>query len=324
MKRINEDIKTSQFKNIYLLCGEEDYLRKQYRDKLRDALSDGDSMNCHYFEGKDVNVGEVIDLAETLPFFADRRVIVIENSGFIKKGGEQLADYLTDMPESSYIILVETEVDKRSRLYKTVKDKGYIAEFTVQDEATLYRWIAGLLAKDKKKISNAHIRYFLEKTGTDMSNIKSELEKLVCYALDREVITAEDIDAVCTRKISNQIFDMVDAVAGRNQKKALDLYYDLLSLKEPPMRILFLLARQFNLLMQVKAGKKRGESNQRIAEQTGLRPFLVDKYAAAAARLENKKLRAALEACVEAEECVKTGKLNDVMSVELLIIEYSK
>ena len=73
MQRINEDIKSGQLKQIYLLYGEEAYLRKQYRDRLRNALAaEGDTMNYSYFEGKDISVGAVIDLAETLPFFADR------------------------------------------------------------------------------------------------------------------------------------------------------------------------------------------------------------------------------------------------------------
>lgn len=90
-----------------------------------------------------------------------------------------------------------------------------------------------------------------------MENIRMELEKLFCYTLGRAQITRADMDTICTRKISNQIFDMMNAIGDRNQKKALTLYYDLLSLKEPPMRILFLIARQFRLLAQVKECKKR-------------------------------------------------------------------
>ena len=142
--------------------------------------------------------------------------------------------------------------------------------------------------------------------------------------MEREQITQADIDAICTRKITNQIFDMVGAVADKNQKKALELYYDLLALKEPPMRILFLIVRQFNLLMQVKECRKKGYDNRVTAEKTGLHSFVVGKYAAQAAHFETEFLREAVRAGVEAEERVKTGKMNDVMSVELLIIEYSR
>lgn len=82
MQRLIQDIKTGNFSRIYLLYGEEAYLRKQYRDKLKEAVIGDDNMNYHYYEGKNISIGEVIDQAETLPFFADRRLIVIENSGF--------------------------------------------------------------------------------------------------------------------------------------------------------------------------------------------------------------------------------------------------
>ena len=74
MQRIAEDIKTGQLKQIYLLYGEEAYLIRQYRDKLKCALlGDGSDMNVNRFEGKGVPVPQIIDMAETLPFFADRR-----------------------------------------------------------------------------------------------------------------------------------------------------------------------------------------------------------------------------------------------------------
>lgn len=323
MKQLNQDIKTGQLKQVYLLCGEEDYLRKQYRDRLKEILAGTDTMNCHYFEGREVSVGELIDLAETLPFLAQRRVLIVENSGLFKKGGEQLADYIKNLPETAYLVFIEKETDKRSRLYKAVKEIGRITEFAAQDEGTLIRWIAGLAAKEDKQMAQGEIRYFLEKTGMDMANIRAELEKLFCYTLEKEQITAADIDAVCIRRITNQIFDMVNAVADKDQKKALELYYDLLALKEPPMRILFLIARQFNLLMQVGECRKKGYDTRVISEKTGLHTYVVGKYAAQAARFEMGFLRKAVQACVEAEERVKTGKMNDVMSVELLIIAYS-
>lgn len=323
MKQLNQDIKTGQLKQVYLLCGEEDYLRKQYRDRLKEVLAGTDTMNCHYFEGRDVSVGELIDLAETLPFLAQRRVLIVENSGLFKKGGEQIADYIKNLPETAYLVFVEKETDKRSRLYKAVREIGRITEFAAQDEGTLIRWIAGLAAKENKQLLSGDIRYFLEKTGTDMANIRAELEKLFCYTLEKEQITAADIDAVCIRRITNQIFDMVSAVADKDQKKALELYYDLLALKEPPMRILFLIARQFNLLMQVHECRKKGYDTRVISEKTGLHTYVVGKYVTQAARFEADFLREAVQACVEAEERVKTGKMNDVMSVELLIIEYS-
>ena len=321
MQRINNDIKSGQFQPVYLLYGEERYLKKQYKDKLKKALcAADDNMNNHFFEGKGISVGEVIDLAETMPFFADRKVIFLENSGFLKSGGEQLAEYVGEQNETTVLIFVEAEVDKRSKLFKAIQSKGCVVEFTEQDENTLKRWVAGMLAKEGKKITENTVQLFLTKTGTDMENIYAELEKLICYCMDKEVVTAEDVEEICTTRITSHIFDMVDAIADKKQAKALQLYYDLLALKEPPMRILFLIARQCNILLQVKAMKNKGYPNKDMASDIGVPPFALGKYAAQAAKFKTAMLKNAVAKCVEAEEAVKTGRMNDVMSVEILIM----
>lgn len=324
MKSLNEDLKSGQLNNVYLLYGEEAYLKKQYRDKLRNAMiSPDDNMNYAYYEGKGINVKEVIDLAETLPFFADKRVIVMENTGFFKTSSEELAEYIKELPESTAIIFVEAEIDKRGKLYKAVQKKGRAVELGRQDESTLLRWIAGSVKRENKQISENTIRHFIAKIGTDMENIQKELEKLFCYTLDKDAITVEDVEAICTTQITNQIFDMVNAVADKKQRQALDYYYDLITLKEPPMRILFLLARQFKLLLEVKELDKYGLGRKEIAEKTGLNPFVVGKYQTQAKAFSVKELRTIIEDSVDTEEAVKTGKLSDMLGVELFIMKYS-
>ncbi|HJB83419.1 MAG TPA: DNA polymerase III subunit delta [Candidatus Mediterraneibacter intestinavium] len=324
MKSLNEDLKTGQFKQIYLLYGEEGYLKRQYRDRfIKAMLPEGDTMNYAHYEGKNINVREVIDLAETLPFFAQRRLIVFEDTGFFKSAGAELADYIKDMPETTYFIFVENEVDKRSKLYKAVKAKGHIVELTTQDEGTLKRWIQGIVRREKKQISDSVILYFLNKVGTDMENIQRELEKVFCYALDRQEITREDIDAVCVTQITNHIFDMVNAVADKNQRRALDLYYDLLALKEPPMRILFLMIRQYRILFQVKGLLKQGYGKKEIASKAGLHPFAAGKYMDQAKKFRMSELRAVMEDGADIEQRVKTGLLTDNLAVELFIVKHS-
>lgn len=324
MEQLLQDIKQKTYKNIYLLCGEEAYLRNQYKKKLKEALvAEGDTMNYSYYEGKDIIVHEVIDMAETLPFFADRRVLMIENSGFFKNKCEELADYMAEIPESSFFIFVETELDKRNRLYKEVKKRGRIVEFGTQKEDTLMKWILGMLKKEGKNITRETMQTFLTKTGSDMQMIKNELDKLTAYAEGRDVITAEDVEHVCTTQTTNKIFEMVNAIADGKQKKALELYEDLLALKEPPMRILFLIARQFHQLYQVKLLSKEGVPQAEIAKQAGIVPFAVKKYQTQAKSFSEEELRGAVEECVAGEEAVKTGAMNDRLSVELIIMKYS-
>ncbi|WP_448781854.1 DNA polymerase III subunit delta [Blautia sp.] len=324
MKNIQADIKSGNFKQAYLLYGDEAYLKQQYKHNLVKALNpDDDTMNFSHYEGKGVDVKQLIDLCETMPFFAERRVILLEDTGFFKNKSEELADYMKELPDYLCMVFVESEVDKRNRMYKAVKACGTIAEFARQDEKTLMCWAAGILGKAGKKITQRDMELLLTKTGTDMGNLRMELEKLICYTEGRDVVTAEDIEEICTTQTTNRIFDMVRAVTEKNQKRALDLYYDLLTLKEPPMRILFLLAKQYRQLLQVKQFAEAGLAQQEMASKLGVPSFAVRNIASCARAYTISELEQAIKDFVDAEESVKTGRLEDKLSVELLIIKYS-
>ena len=317
MKTIDEDIKNGTFRQLYLLYGEEVYLKKQYKDKLVKAMTtEGDTMNFSAFEGKDTVTGQLIDLAETLPFFAERRVILVEDSGFFKSSNDLLSDYFTAINPTTCFIF--------SKTYKAAKKAGAVVEFATQNEALLTKWILGRIGREQKKITQPVLQLFLSRTGLDMSNIDRELEKLLCYTLKKDVIEVSDVEAVVTEQIENKIFDMVDAISGHKQNVALDLYYDLLTLKEAPMRILFLITRQFRILSEVKELTQKGYSSFDIAKKVGIPEFAVRKYQYQAKNFKREQIFAALEDAAQTDEAVKTGRLQEKIAVEIFIVKYSK
>ena len=319
MQTLNQDIKTGEFKQIYLLYGEEAFLKNSSKTRLNEAIIGDDTLNFARFEGKGLDVDELIRLADTMPFFAERRLILVEDSGFFKSASDALVQYLPSMPDTTILLFVETEVDKRNRLYKKVKDMGYAAELNRQDSAQLARWAGGILTREQKKITKHTMELFLSMAGDDMENIRMELEKLISYTLGREVITDEDVLAVCTVQVTNRIFEMVSAIVNRQPRKAMDLYEDLLTLKEPPMRILFLIARQFNQLLQVKDLMGKGMDKGTIASKLKMQPFVVGKTMPQARQFGREQILSYVEFCVETEEAVKSGRLQDRLAVELLI-----
>lgn len=324
MKTIDNDIKMGQLKNVYLLYGTEDYLKRQYRDKLKHALVEpDDTMNFSAYEGKDINPKELIDLSETLPFFKEKRMILVENSGFFKNRCDDLAEYMSQVPGSTCFVFVEEEVDKRSKLFKAASRAGSAVEFETPKEDMLVRWILGRIQREGKKITQSVMQLFLSKTGSDMENIDKELEKLICYTLDKTEISAADVEAICTGQTENKIFEMIDAISAKNQKKALDLYYDLLALKEAPMRILFLIARQFQNLLLIKSMSAKGYPAVSIAKTAGMPSFAVQKNLRQAGAFKINQLKEAIDDCGQAEEDVKTGRMADQLAVELLIVKYS-
>ncbi len=321
MKTLNEDIKNQTFRPVYCLYGEENFLKRSYRKRLRDAIAGDDTMNVAVFDGSEVSVQQIIDLADTMPFFAERRLIIVDQSGLFKKEAGALADYLSQMPETTHLIFVEDAVDKRNRLYKRVAADGRMVELKRQGEDVLRRWAGGILKSEGKRITERTMDYFLEVTGDDMDYIRTELDKLISYVGERDVVTPEDVDAICSQQITGKIFEMIAAVAARRQPQALKLYYDLLALKEPPMRILALIGKQFNQLLQIK--EMSGRDNGTIAKALGVPPFAVGKLANQARAFTREELRHCVERCVQSDEDVKTGRLADVLAAEMLIVEFS-
>lgn len=324
MRKISEDIKNGTYEKAYLICGTEEYLKKQYKNKIMEAICGDDTMNYSYFEGKDCDVKEIIGIAETLPFFADKRLVIMEHSGFFKSASDAINEYMDNVPETTCMVFVENEIDKRSKLYKKIKDMGYICEMGEQNQAALEKWIVGILNQNQKKITKNSIELFLKYVGSDMENISMELEKLICYCMNKEVIADEDIENVCTVQISSRIFDMIDAMAGKDRKKALALYYDLIAMKEPAMRILFMLSRQFNIMLQVCELQERGADNGTIAKEAGVQPFIVGKIMRQLKSGFNGKLLVqALNDCVNIENDIKNGRMDEKAGVEMILIKYS-
>ncbi len=241
-----------------------------------------------------------------------------------KSAATDLADYIKEIPATSCLVFIETEVDKRGKMFKVVKAEGRVTELPFQDEKTLKRWILGFVKKEQKQITESTLNHFLDKVGTDMENIQGELEKLFCYTQGKPEITVEDVEAICVTQITNRIFDMVNAAAEGRQREALDLYYDLIALKEPAMRILYLLTRQVRLLMQVKEMQDLHFAQKEIASKAGIHPYAAKKYMAQTRYFSKERMREAVEESARLEQDVKTGKLSDTLAVEIFIIELSK
>ncbi len=326
MQRINNDIKNDTYKPVYLLCGDEAYLRVQYKNKLKDALvAPDDSMNYSYYQGKNVNPAEVIDLSETMPFLADRRVIILENTGFVKDGNEELADYISDgVNDTTVIIFAESAVDKRTKLYKAIDKSGLVVSFDPQNDDTLKKWILSRLKKEDKLIKAHTLDVFLETVGTDMYAVSAELDKLISYTMGREAITEEDIAAVCTVSLQNKVFDMIGKIGLKQGSEVLKMYRQFLDMKETPYGILALIVRQFNYILQIGDLMDRGFTTAQIAPRVGLSPYVTGKYIAQVKKFTYDELTGILEACARTDHAVKRGDINAEVGVELLITEISR
>ncbi len=327
LEKLLQEIKEGRSKQAYLLYGEEEYLKRQYRDKFLQALTDPeDTMNFHRFEGNKIDVQEVISLADTLPFFADYRTILIMDSGWFKSPCEEMAEYLKRPSETARFLFVEKEADKRGKMYKTLNKEGADIEFKEMVKPSVHRWMAGIAAREGKKISADAMELLTQRVGLDMGSIHNEMEKLLSYTHDRNQIAEADVEALVARSLEDRVFEMVEAIVGKQQKKALMLYYDLLALQKRPNDVLYLLTRQFNQMMQARELKDKGYDKSGIAKKMKLpanQTFLADKYPRQASGYSLEGLKKIVTDCVETEEAIKSGRIADKLGVELLIVKYS-
>ena len=233
---------------------------------------------------------------------------------------------MKNMPETACFLFVEQEVDKRGRLYKAVKEKGRVAELGIQDEKTLLYWIAGNMKREGKKIRESSARYLISRVGDRYGESGAGDGKAFFPILwEGEEITPQDIDAICTGHITNQILCpwwMLWRPDSRERRWTCIM--TCLALKEPPMRILYLVTRQFKLLLEVGDMVRRGYDKSRIAGEGKTPPLCGPGNACSSAGLFRKKdLRGILEEAADIEEKVKTGRLMDRMGVELFIVKNS-
>ena len=163
MQSLKNALKTGEWKSVYLFYGEEAFLKRTYKKQVKQAIiGEEDSMNYNYFEGKDgANVQEIMAIADTMPFFADRRLVIVENSGFFKgAASEELCKFVGNLPETVVLLFVENEVDKRGKLYKAVASAGSAIEMGRQSENALIDWSVRKLASEGRNIKGLILSFF--------------------------------------------------------------------------------------------------------------------------------------------------------------------
>lgn len=322
MNLIKSDIANQTFANIYLMGGSEKYLLYQFRDNLVNALIDkDDTMNFVVYKGEDAKADSIIEFASTMPFFAERRVVLVENSGFFKNGCEEMEEFLPEIPETTCLIFVEDTIDKRCKIYKTISKLGKLAMFETPDEKTLLAWLNGLFAQAGIKAEYQALERLVEAVGQDMCMLSNEVKKLTAYCMDKGTVESADVSLLSVSQIEGKIFDMMDALSRKDKERTLSLYSDLLALREPAMRILYLIARQFNLLVRAKIALEENKSQSEIAAFLKVPPFTVKKYMTQSNAYTRTQLLSCINWCQEADMDIKTGRKRDSVAVELLIIK---
>ncbi len=327
---IDNEIKDGLNKKIYLLFGEEKYLINKYKSKIIETLipnKEDLETDLTIFDSDKVSANSIIDASEMFSFTGGQRTILVKESNFFYKGktneAEIFADFLKSSDDEYTIIFIESNVDKRSKLYKAVQKYGYSQEFTNLKSDDVANFIINETKKNDSNISLEDAKYLALNLYNDLENVVSEVEKLSSYKFN-DTITIEDIDLLASKNLEVRVFELVDKLGQKKAKDAIEIFNNMILVKESPIMVLTMIGRTFKTLLLCKTLLEKGISQDEIARKTKLHPFVVKKNTAITRNFKKTELYNGMFDVLDADEKIKTGQLKDTIAVENIILKYAK
>lgn len=318
--RLREDIKNNTLSSLYLIYGEEDFLKEYYVGSIRQKILNGvmDDFNFLKFEGAAQDKNEIAIALDTPPVMADKKLILIKYSTIFKSATEDLKKFWTDVFENiddeTCIVFCEDSVDKRGVLYKAASKYGVCAECRYMEGTELKNWISRGVREAGKRISNDNIEYLISKCDKGMNSIKRELEKLFSYC--EETITSKDIDKIVTKLPQSQVFDMINAMLRKDSVFVFQLLSDMRTLNESPNMIMENLANKLMQLLSTKILCENSYPPAKIAEKIKVPPYYAGDYISAAKKFSKPFLVSAIRECSDIVYAMNSGLSDKWTAVE--------
>ncbi len=297
---------------LYLLWGEEDYLRDSFLKELRNICApEDDGFQIRVFKDAKLEPDELRYAIDTLPFFSDRNMVEIRELDFGKSEAERLMEVLSDIPEYSTVVFrLErgVEPDGRSKLVKFLREHGREICFTVQDQNMLVRWITRRFAYYGKGLEIEAAQRLIYLSGDQMKALIPEIEKIAAYAKGDRV-TASDVNAVANRIPEADIFDLTNAIADRKFQNAAGILADLLEQRDTSVAaILSLLSGQFRRILVAGDAKDTAEAMELCNLKSDYPARLLRNSARG---FQRPQLVRAIELCARADYRLKSEAVDE-------------
>ena len=312
-----ESLKAGRILSCYLFEGAEEYIKQQALKSLCAKLLPEGLEQLNLTELSDPAPDELIAAAETLPFMADRRVVVVRDSPLLSaarksEDGDRAAaylDYLPRIPPTACVVFyVKGKADGRKKLYAALKKQNAIVDFSPMNDAECAAWAARAMRRMGKRLEDAEAQRLVFTVGRDAALLRQEMDKLSAYLGDREAVTAEDIDLVCTRSAECTVFQMVDAQVAGQYDTAFSLLSGMLRSGEDRVGILAMLLRQYRILYHMRRLMEERAPQAAQAQLLGIPPFAVGRTQQQARRFDVARLREAYDYLLDLEYRIKQGR----------------
>lgn len=332
IEEIWKKIKKKEFDIVYLMYGLESFLINETKHLLLQTLltEDDEDFNLTTYDLEETPIEVALEDAETIPFFGERKVIVLHNPFFltaektkskVEHNIKKLEEYLNaPSPYTTILIIGDYEkLDERKKITKQLKNVATVLEAKKLNEQELKKWVKQRAAYNYVEIDEKALDTLLSLAGTNLSLLTTEIDKMALYVEDSKLITSDIVESLVAKSLEQNIFTLVDKVISKKIDEALRIYYDLLKQNEEPLKILSIITNQFRLIYQVKGLAQKGYGQQQIATVLKVHPFRVKLAAGQAQRFTEVELTRCIKLFADADYQLKTGAMPKNMVIEMIL-----
>ncbi|MBR2822707.1 MAG: DNA polymerase III subunit delta [Clostridia bacterium] len=310
---------------MLLFTGVEDHLKQEALSALRKALLPPglEDLNETLLENPETDA--LIAAAETIPFMADRRLVVIRDYPPLVGRAEadaRLLEYLPQVPPTALLLFycVQPAV-KTKKIVKAVQKLNGLVEFEALKGAALTSFVTDAFRAQGRECDARTAEFLIFTCGSDTNLLLTEIAKIAAYRTDTPAVHPDDVKALATPSAESNVFQMVDAVVSGQDARALRLLRDTLLDGDDPVRLLGLLLRQFRLMQHVKIMQYEKRSPADMQSLMGLSPYAFQQYLRQASLWSPRQIRDAVRLCLDTDLGIKSGRLPQKGTLETVILK---
>lgn len=332
-KELGEQIKKADFKSVYLLYGNENYLKRYYADAIiKKAVTDFSDLNLHRFDGS-VKVDDIIIAADSIPMMSDYSCVSVCDYNFAaadEAEAKKLEQLISDVPEGCVLLLRLEQLDitpsksaKARKIFDAVRKNGCTVELNTRVEAELTRIICKRASSRSVNLQPTGARYLIRVCGSDMTNLFSEVDKLCDFVGRDGIITKEVVDSLAVKTPDEKAYKLVNAVCARDTDRVYNMLSDLSAQCVEPIAIIGALSSAYVDMYRAKVAESEGKNAESIGADFGYgKNAFKLKYASQNARkMSVFTLRKALHVLRDADIALKSTQLDARMLVDKTVMK---
>lgn len=332
---LEKDLKQGKLNSIYLFYGEELYLLENAIKKIKKLFGEL-ILGINYIQIDETNTDNLISDIETPAFGFDKKLIIIKNTGLLKKERKsnakandelqkRLADYIKEnietIKESTILVFIEEDISK-CELTKVIEENGIVCNFERLKPIDIKRRLKAICNAYEVNIDERTLDLIIETSGTNMQNLINEIRKLIEYAGKGGTITKEAVEKLTTKEFEARIFDLTDELGKKNIANAMEILKELIYNKEPVQKILITLYNHFKKIYLTRLCIEKSRDVLPVLNLKPNQTFLVSKYKRQAGYFKTNELRKILGELINLDKNYKSGLIDINIGLEAILCAY--